>query len=199
VKAFERLTGCGVIVNTSFNVRGEPIVCTPYDAYRCFMRTEMDVLVLGNYLLLKEEQKPYTEEKGGVEEESISSRPDGIDDQVLIRKALEKIYSRDFLPLSRKLVNRGAVRMSFPFKSAPSMWKDHQNRTPQEIFSIPPELDSPQVSHSEMAAAIIGFWERGVASESLEPILVKLLKLRMRFPESRTDREKVPDSVYVMY
>jgi len=44
------------VVNTSFNVRGEPIVCTPEDAYRCFMRTEMDVLVLENQLLLKEEQ-----------------------------------------------------------------------------------------------------------------------------------------------
>lgn len=56
IKAFQELTGCGVIINTSFNVRGEPIVCTPEDAYLCFMRTEMDVLVLGNYILYKEEQ-----------------------------------------------------------------------------------------------------------------------------------------------
>ena len=53
IRRFEALTGCGVIVNTSFNVRGEPIVCTPADAYRCFMRTEMDYLVLGNFLLAK--------------------------------------------------------------------------------------------------------------------------------------------------
>ena len=58
LSAFERKTGCAVLVNTSFNVRGEPIVCTPEDAYRCFMRTEMDVLVLENFVLLKEEQKP---------------------------------------------------------------------------------------------------------------------------------------------
>ena len=51
IKAFEDLTGCGVIINTSFNVRGEPIVCTPEDATRCFMRTEMDHLVLGPFLL----------------------------------------------------------------------------------------------------------------------------------------------------
>lgn len=56
IKAFQRKTDCATIVNTSFNVRGEPIVCTPQDAYRCFMRTEMDVLVLQNQLLLKEEQ-----------------------------------------------------------------------------------------------------------------------------------------------
>lgn len=58
LKAFEARTGCAVLVNTSFNVRGEPIVCTPEDAYRCFMRTEMDVLVLENCVLKKEDQKP---------------------------------------------------------------------------------------------------------------------------------------------
>jgi carbamoyltransferase len=58
LRAFEAKTGCGVIVNTSFNVRGEPIVCTPEDAYRCFMRTEMDVLVMENCVLYKPAQKP---------------------------------------------------------------------------------------------------------------------------------------------
>jgi len=59
LKAFEEKTGCGVLVNTSFNVRGEPIVCTPEDAYRCFMRTEMDHLVLENFLLDKSEQTEW--------------------------------------------------------------------------------------------------------------------------------------------
>jgi carbamoyltransferase len=62
LKAFEAKTGCGVIVNTSFNVRSEPIVCTPEDAYRCFMRTEIDTLVLGNYVLNKIDQKPLVED-----------------------------------------------------------------------------------------------------------------------------------------
>lgn len=57
LKAFEEKTGYAVLVNTSFNVRGEPIVCTPEDAYRCFMRTEMEVLVLENCVLMKDEQK----------------------------------------------------------------------------------------------------------------------------------------------
>jgi len=56
LRAFEQLTGCGVLVNTSFNVRGEPIVCSPSDAYRCFMRTEMDYLVVENFILDKKEQ-----------------------------------------------------------------------------------------------------------------------------------------------
>ncbi|MEA1901795.1 MAG: carbamoyltransferase [Thermodesulfobacteriota bacterium] len=63
ISEFNKLTGCAVIVNTSFNVRGEPIICTPQDAYRCFMRTEMDVLVIEDCILFKNEQPPW-EEKG---------------------------------------------------------------------------------------------------------------------------------------
>ena len=62
IREFKTLTGYGVIVNTSFNVRGEPIVCTPQDAYRCFMRTEMDYLIMGNYMLDKRDQPKFTEE-----------------------------------------------------------------------------------------------------------------------------------------
>lgn len=58
IRAFQRRTGCPVIVNTSFNVRGEPIVCTPEDAFRCFMGTEIEVLAVGNCFLRKEEQNP---------------------------------------------------------------------------------------------------------------------------------------------
>jgi len=61
INKFKQKTGYGVVVNTSFNVRGEPIICTPIDAYRCFMRTEMDYLVCGNFLLEKSKQKPLVE------------------------------------------------------------------------------------------------------------------------------------------
>ncbi len=63
INAFKNLTGYGVLVNTSFNVRGEPIVCTPIDAYRCFMRTEMDWLVIGDCLFDKKSQAPWHEEE----------------------------------------------------------------------------------------------------------------------------------------
>jgi carbamoyltransferase len=58
ISAFHQKTGCPVLINTSFNVRGEPIVCTPEDAYRCLMGTEMDVLIIGNCMLMKEDQDP---------------------------------------------------------------------------------------------------------------------------------------------
>jgi carbamoyltransferase len=61
IREFEAQTGCATIINTSFNVRGEPIVCTPEDAYRCFMRTEMDYLVLGSFLLSKHDQPPFAD------------------------------------------------------------------------------------------------------------------------------------------
>ena len=63
IKEFERRTGVPVIINTSFNVRGEPIVCSPEDAYRCFMRTHMDYLVLGPYLLDKTVQPVFKEKE----------------------------------------------------------------------------------------------------------------------------------------
>ena len=63
INAFKSLTGCPSVVNTSFNVRGEPIVCTPEDAYKCFLRTEMDILVLENQVLLKERQPTYKKDK----------------------------------------------------------------------------------------------------------------------------------------
>ncbi len=60
INKFKQITGHSVVINTSFNVRGEPIVCTPEDAYRCFMRTEMDYLVIGDYLYSKTEQPTWT-------------------------------------------------------------------------------------------------------------------------------------------
>jgi carbamoyltransferase len=61
IKAFEKMTGCPVIINTSFNVRGEPIVCTPDNAFRCFMRTRMDYLIMGRFLLDKKDQAEWEE------------------------------------------------------------------------------------------------------------------------------------------
>jgi carbamoyltransferase len=68
LQSFHEKTGCAVLINTSFNVRGEPIVCTPEDAYRCFMRTEMDMLVLENCVLLKENQKPVPKDTNWMNE-----------------------------------------------------------------------------------------------------------------------------------
>ncbi|PCJ27655.1 MAG: hypothetical protein COA97_03290 [Flavobacteriales bacterium] len=70
INTFKQKTDCPLVINTSFNVRGEPIVCSPEDAYRCFMRTEMDFLVLNNYILKKEDQ-PKWKEKDSWQEEFV--------------------------------------------------------------------------------------------------------------------------------
>jgi carbamoyltransferase len=68
LKEFDKLTACPVLVNTSFNVRGEPLVCTPKDAYQCFMRTEMDYLVLENYILSKSKQPKWAQDEAWKQE-----------------------------------------------------------------------------------------------------------------------------------
>jgi len=68
IDCFDQLTGCPVLINTSFNVRGEPIVYTPEDAYRCFMRTEMDYLVMENILLAKTDQPQQERDDSWMEE-----------------------------------------------------------------------------------------------------------------------------------
>ena len=72
LKVFESRTGCGVLVNTSFNVRGEPIVCSPKDAYRCFMRTEMDFLVIENIFLSKCQQPEWDEDHSWRKKSALS-------------------------------------------------------------------------------------------------------------------------------
>jgi carbamoyltransferase len=62
LKEFKRQTGCGVMINTSFNIRGEPIVCTPDDACRCFLATEMDLLVLENFVVRRSQQRALSVE-----------------------------------------------------------------------------------------------------------------------------------------
>ena len=68
INKFREKTGYGLLVNTSFNVRGEPIVCSPEDAYRCFQRTEMDFLVIGNYLFDKKQQPEWSQKDKWQEE-----------------------------------------------------------------------------------------------------------------------------------
>jgi carbamoyltransferase len=201
IHAFERRTGCAVVVNTSFNVRGEPIVCSPYDAYRCFMRTDMDALVLGNHLLFKEQQPPWPEDKGHVEEQNWKQEEE--DDGALL-KALWEVYTNEFMPVAESLQRQGAGQVSAEVKSQrlPTTWADYDsNQSAADIFLIPDDLDSPTPDAEKMAEAITRFWSPGAATDALRPVLVKLLKVGRRFAELQSNEleEKVADSVYVMY
>ena len=197
IRAFEEKTGCGVIINTSFNVNGEPIVCTPYDAYRCFMRTEMDVLILGNCLLTKAEQPHWAEAKGQIPEHEDDFRQ--CDDSRFV-KALRKLYAKEFLPIASSLRNQKMVGVSTAFDRVPSTWENFTaDQSPEAVFSIPAAIDSSNLDPEKMAESITRFWTPGPATAALRPALVKLIKLAHEFPTEGALEQEVPESIYVMF
>ena len=197
IERFEQRTGYAVIVNTSFNVRGEPVVCTPYDAYRCFMRTEMDVLILGNCLLTKAEQPEWPETKGHLERQDGSVQmkiPNGF------IKGLRRIYAREFVPAALSLGDRRFLRIFSPVKGVCSTWTDFTaDQSPKAVFSIPEGIDTVNPNAEIMAQSITEAWSPGPVTDALRPVLVSLIKLGQRFPATEALEEDVSDSVYVMF
>jgi carbamoyltransferase len=196
LSAFRDLTGVGVLVNTSFNVRGEPIVCTPQDAYRCFMRTEMDALVLENCLLLKESQPPWPEERGHIEEHD--RRPAINPDDPLVRE-LDHVFEREFLPLAQRLDHAVGVRVAFGGGS--STWLPHEgppNRGRGE-FEIPEILDRGEGESAALAKAMIDVWRPSALSQELSPLLERLIEIGRRHPAEESLEEEVSDMIYVMF
>jgi carbamoyltransferase len=202
INAFRELTGYGVIVNTSFNVRGEPIVCSPYDAYRCFMRTEMDVLILGDNLLLKEEQPEWPESKGHLEKydpDADFANTSGPTD-----KALRQIFLDEFLPVARQSQNGAAgQRISFDVQNKASNWLEYPaDQSPGEIFEIPPALSASNPDPEVMAETMMRFWQDSQVNAALLPVVKKLLKLgceEMTLSEEEEIVEDVSEFIYVMY
>ncbi len=200
IKAFDDLTGCPVIVNTSFNVRGEPIVCTPDDAYRCFMRTNMDVLVLGNFLLKKEDQPPWPEAKGHIEEDDDHKAKDHDFTEAFTRAIGDAFYA-DFLPMVSGL-QKGSVHISTSFQKLPTTWTDLKDApSGKAVFAIPPELDARNPDPRRMAEGITKFWEPGPATDAMREVLIKLLDVGQKFPEPDQEGldERVTHTMYVMY
>jgi carbamoyltransferase len=200
IRRFEELTGCAVIVNTSFNVRGEPIVCTPADAYRCFMRTEMNVLALGNYVLLKEDQPPWPEGKGeGLEneDETKAARPD--QPSALLR-ALRRLFRREVLKLSDRLRRQGTLRVTTMRAQTSTGWSRCEDPLPlRQRFEFAPEWDTPGPDPKKVADAITRHWAPGPATDALRPLLARLLALGLHYPPEEALEEKVSESVYVMF
>jgi carbamoyltransferase len=196
LKAFERLTGCALIANTSFNVRGEPIVCTPDDAYRCFMRTEMDYLVMGNFLLDKRSQPPWRETRCRIEG---SERGDGDTHDRGFADAVSSAFLTDFLPAVSSL-SRGSLRVSTAFLKRPTTWTAVPRTADRKaLFTIPPALDGGAPDPVRTAAAITSFWEPGPATEAMRRVLVRLLEITLEFPERREQDARVGRTLDVVY
>jgi carbamoyltransferase len=197
ISSFRERSGVGLVVNTSFNVRGEPIVCTPYDAYRCFMRTEMDVLMLGDHILRKAEQPEWPEQKGHVEEAASERRT--LDDSPFL-DALADVYHDDFRTAARGLGETAGERVLC--RGATSRWRDIESEG--DVFTIPESLDHGTRDAGRRALDLTSFWEPGPVTEALRPVVRHLLELADGYVEEDSDGsdgsdEMVSEFVYVMY
>jgi carbamoyltransferase len=198
IKAFKDKTDCSVIVNTSFNVRGEPIVCTPADAYRCFMRTEMNILALGNFILIKDEQPEWPEGKG----EGLESIKDETDTQAMYDKnfllSLKKYHSDKFAGIAEDLQDNLKISLSASENS--SAWLDVvEPSDKKEIFEYKPAILTEKPDVEEFTEALLGAWEHQDDAGRLKPLIADLVKLGMEYPVDINFEEDVPDSVYAMF
>jgi len=168
--AFAAQTGCAVLATAPFAPRGEPVVCTPDDAYQGFMRTGMDALALGHALLLKAEQPPLPELDRDAGE---GARPDE-DDVEAFARALDAAFFDDFLPATRGLGMR-AVAGRGPVAST---WTAVRDPAPgKAAFSLPvPEAaDGSPPDPRRLVEAISASWAPGPATDALRESLVEVL------------------------
>ena len=198
IRRFEQKTGCGLVVNTSFNVRGEPIVCSPADGYRCFMRTEMNILSLGRFILLKEEQPPWPEAKGeGLESEDLSEIHSVSSSQDDSGK-LARIFRDLAVPLAARLRDAGRLPMELAFRASKSTWKPLQDR-PSSLFEMPAALVEDDADPGAVADALMSSWDGAAQDRGLRELLVALAALGEERNRADVLQEEVPDSVYVMF
>ncbi len=192
IRAFQESTGYGIIVNTSFNVRGEPIVNSPMDAYRCFMNTEMDVLVLENCMLFKEEQEKM---KTAPKETAESQPGTNANKDEALEKSLSSLYQKKVLPASGELGNE------VPGESGScSRWIDcvGQNE-PDSIFDISDDLDHPKPDPDKMAGTITRGWYNRRFADIFEPVVVRLISLGSQYPLEEDMTGSVSSKMYEMF
>ncbi len=200
IKAFKDRTGCSVVVNTSFNVRGEPIVCTPSDAYRCFMRTEIDILALGNFILTKRDQPNWPEGKG-IGLESIKSKPDDkspYDKKFL--KELRRYFISELKLLSNKLYSEDKLKICRKISFASSSWIDaSEPKDIKKLFEYQEAVLSENADLKELTEGILSSWQYHEDAEILKPLVLDLLRLGRKYPVHADLQEEIPDSIYAMF
>ena len=191
IKEFQRLTGCPVLINTSFNVRGEPIVNSPMEAYQCFMNTEMDVLVLEHCLLLKKEQIKFDKAKDSGNDRKSNKKKIN---KYFFSKKLKKIYNKNFTKtLSNTLEN------IFEKENELSCWVDSINHNNEKIFHIPRELDDEDPVPENMIKPLVKYWHNHSLGKILEPAILQLLYLGKKYPLNDDTKERVSDKIYEMF
>jgi carbamoyltransferase len=186
ISEFKKLTGYGVIINTSFNVNGEPIICTPRDAVRCFMKTNMDILVLNNYILFKSEQEESELDKIDLNKPAVTVKPK---DKKINKDAL-KMYNKFFpgLYAERSLIKEHEESSSL------SNWIDFSETESNSIFS-----ENMQVKDAEEFLKhwkVIDHAKMPTIREFLDKLAVLSLKYKL---DPEEIEESVSQSMYVMF
>ena len=187
--AFAERTGCAVLVNTSFNGRDEPIVCTPYDAYRCFMLSGLQHLVLGGHLLVKSEQPEWREDP------PPAGRTAPAPPEAFTRE-LRRLYHSDLVPLARRLRAAGSPIPGAAGRGG-TAWVTCPAESRAAIFEIPAAFASARPE--EIASGLLAQWQMTAAAPALAGLLRRLVRLGHRFRSREPVAESVPDTVYALF
>ena len=201
IKQFEADTGYGILVNTSFNVRGEPIVCTPYDAYRCFMRTEMDVLALGNCILRKVDQPSWPEGKGaGLENEDVLAVAIENKNDPLHRQ-IDRMFDKSFWPAVEQGTREGMPTiLQRKERLADSRWESVDDSVEHgNSFEFDPAFYADPFDPAGLAAAIAGRWRYPADSARFRDVVNQMLEIAARHPLAEDQDAELSESVYVMF
>ena len=183
IKEFENLTSCPILINTSFNVRGEPIVNSPFDAFRCFVNTNMDILILENFAINKNDLIKSQIENWKIKK-SKKNRSTKIN---FLNKEINKIYKKN-------------VYYNKELNYTPGWIDKHILSDKKKIFEIPQELDFEDFNPEKMAKEIINFWnDKKFGDESLK-ILIELLILAKKFDINKVSiNEEISKEIYEMF
>ena len=192
IKNFEKLTGCSMVINTSFNVKGEPIVNTPLDAFKCFLNTDMDVLVLEDFILEKNNFKT----KNNAKIRKLNWRfywnnmrplqPDQISEPNFL-KELRKIYNS--LPKNDQKENlvEGWINVV-------------ESQNSKNLFEIPKILDSKNIVPKLVSKEIMGYWKNKILLDKYQKTMSQIIEMVKKYNKSfQTESKFVSSSIYELF
>ena len=195
ISSFKRETDYGLLVNTSFNVRGEPIILTPYDAYRCFMRTNMDVLVIENFILYKKNQNSWPEGMAeGLEEKN--KREISVDKKLI--KDLNKFFDSD-LSILFSLFSRADLLEINLTEDQSTFWREVSNSKGRKSdFEIAKDLI--EIDNNEaFVLALTSNWRNEKLAVAFRKHIKTLNEISKKHKKEFLSKEEVDDSIYVMF
>jgi carbamoyltransferase len=192
IKEFEKITGYGLIINTSFNIRGEPIVNSPIDAYRCFMNTNMDVLILEDFLLLKNQQPKKDNQSWWIQTKHSKTTKEKNNK---LEKELYKLYFNMFIPAS-EIINKQSIIENHQS----TYWVDCKSQNNIDIiFKEKTSSNHLDYNSHKLAEEIMSSWYSKEHSVIFKPLIIELLNMTKKYPVLEEINSKVSDKIYEMF